>query len=215
MFQAECRNCKADPTPVQKEQGSRKTEGIPPWTNTSSCTGKEGGRLQNMSEYIEWPKSGPRAPQGLPSEERNSTGRAGMSPGTRQEKADHLLTDNAASDVACRRPEFGVRDCRKDRNFDEKQAQEDIHCKTCVKQDSTQHERRKRCRQQGRFGLAAKKLRIFPKPLGDDLKPKEAQVSANQYFNQHLDKLFEILVDVRGRNPWNKNNQKAREKKRQ
>ena len=126
-----------------------------------------------------------------------------MSPGTRQEKADYLLTDNEASDVACRRPEVGVRDCRKDRNFDEKQAQEDIHCKTCVKQDSMQHERRKRCRQQGRFGLAAKKLR------------KEAQVSMNQYFNQHLDKLFEILVDVRGRNPWNKNNQKAREKKRQ
>ena len=63
MFQAECRNCKADPTPVQKEQGSRKTEGIPPRTNTSSCTSKEGGRLQNMSEYRvdeKWTKSSTR-----------------------------------------------------------------------------------------------------------------------------------------------------------
>ena len=30
MFQAECRNCKADPTPAEKEQGTWKTEGIPP-----------------------------------------------------------------------------------------------------------------------------------------------------------------------------------------
>ena len=50
MFQAECRNCKADPTPAEKEQGTSKTEGIPPWTNTPSCTSEEGGGPQNMSE---------------------------------------------------------------------------------------------------------------------------------------------------------------------
>ena len=34
----------------RKNKALRKTEGIPPWTNTPSCNSEEGGRPQNMSE---------------------------------------------------------------------------------------------------------------------------------------------------------------------
>ena len=147
----------------------------------------------------------------LAAQGRNSTGRARTSPGIRQEKAGlHAYRQLSTRCCVQGTRSWLARLPQRSKLRRQNKRKMKYTAKRWVQRNSTQHERRKRCRQQGRFGLAAKKLRILPKLFGDERRPKKAQVSTNQYLNQYLDKPFEILVDVRGRNPWNKNYQEVR-----